>query len=159
VSDLHPWARAVVVDGRLTLNCWTPFLMSGGPTRGLLAPLRDRGVVLADLSCWESGGREELIVEWVPEGAGSDEALATIEGWARTVGYVRVWSPGRVLDLGDAAFAGGRAVVECPTCGLAWDDDSADFWAVVRSNGCFPRRCLVCNASLPQWEVRCPATP
>jgi hypothetical protein len=63
VADSSPWARAVIRDGRVTLNSWSSSLMTGGPVRAVLRPLLADGVVLADLaseSC--DDGRDELVV-------------------------------------------------------------------------------------------------
>jgi len=152
-TDLVPWARAVIRHGRITLNPWSPSLMSGGPARSVLARLRHAGTVIADLrSQLHDSGGEELIVEWVPAGAATAAAEAALLAWAERVGYVRIWLPDRVVDLADTLFAGGRAATTCPTCGLVWDDESADFWAMVRSQGFFPAACPVCNGSLPEWQ-------
>ena len=148
-----PWARAVIRDGRLTLNRWSPRLMSAGPVRQILAPLVEKGIVLADLFLIErADGGEDLRVAWVPDGAGSEAAADLLVDWAQTVGYRAVWLPDRWVDLGEVLFAGGRAAVVCPTCDARWDDAGEQFWSMVRSNGYFPASCPVCNGSLPEWE-------
>ena len=149
-----PWARAVVRDGRITLHEWRPGLMTGGPQRTVLAGLASRGVVLADLRCdmYEDGSLE-LRVEWIPAGVDPGAAAAAVVAWAEQVGYRRVWLPDRVVDLSDALFTGGRAEVTCPTCGLRWDDESPEFWAMVRGHGHFPDSCPACNGSLPEWDL------
>jgi hypothetical protein len=149
-----PFARAVIRDGRITLNPWRPGLLTGGPQRVVLAPLAERHVVMADLSCEPTDGvREELRVEWVPAGGGNAEAAARLEQWAERVGYARLWLPDRVVELQQELFTGGRAAVTCPTCSLSWDDESPHFWASVRTSGYFPGFCPACNGSLPEWEL------
>jgi hypothetical protein len=151
--EMAPWARAVIRKGRITLNAWTPNLMTGGPTRPLLARLRKTGTVLADLySDVRPDGTEELIVEWIPDTAGDAKAVVLLTDWASQVGYTRVWFPDSVVDLSDRLFSGGAAKTTCATCGLSWEDDSADFWAMVRTNGYFAACCPVCNGSLPEWQ-------
>ena len=148
--DPVPWARAVIRDGRITLNPWKPGLMTGGPDRPILAGLRTTGTMIADLAC---PAPEELVVRWIPDGSQEGAAAETLLRWAERTGYTRVWLPDRVVDLGDSLFSGGRAEITCPTCRLEWDDESPDFWATVRSNGFFPATCPVCNGSLPEWEL------
>ena len=149
-----PWARAVVRDGRITLNGWSPSLMTRGPARAVLLRSLPEGVVIADLtSDVRPDGREELIVRWVPDGRASDAARATVVGWAAVVGYRRVWLPDDVVDLGDAPSDAGRVATACPTCGAAWDDESPEFWLLVRSQGHFPGGCPICNGSLPEWTA------
>jgi hypothetical protein len=152
VDDLVPWARAVVRDGRITLNAWSPGLMSGGPTRAVLRRLLRRGVMLADLSAHAADdGREELIVRWIPDGRTCAPARAALLQWAELVGYRRVWLPQEVVDFSEALLPGGRAATSCPTCGAVWDDETPEFWAMVRGQGHFPGHCPICNGSLPEW--------
>jgi hypothetical protein len=49
-SDPAPFCRATLRGGRITLNAWEPGLVSGGPSRALLAELAEAGAVLADLT-------------------------------------------------------------------------------------------------------------
>jgi hypothetical protein len=153
VADFAPWARAVIRDGRVTLNPWSSSLMTGGPVRAVLRVLPADGVVLADLAS-EPGddGREELVVCWVPAGRSSPPAEAALLRWAERVGYRRVWLPDAVVDFSDSLPTGGRMGSRCPTCGAQWDDESPAFWAMVRSQGRFPGSCPICNGSLPEWE-------
>jgi hypothetical protein len=153
-----PWARAVIRNGTITLNPWSPELMSGGPQRTVLAPLARRGVALADLSSdVREDGTEELRVAWVPAGASGGAAADVLIAWAEQVGYRRVWLPDRVVDLTGRLSTGGRAAVTCPTCRLSWEDESPEFWTFVRCSGHFPATCPVCNGSLPEWRVVCDA--
>src|SRR4051794_4807693 len=107
--DRTPWTRAVLRDGRMTLNAWSPLLITGGPQRAVLERLADGGAVVADL--YEHAGETalELIVEWVFAGAGGAAAEAVLLAWAADVGYGRVWLPGRVVDLDVVPAAAGRA--------------------------------------------------
>ena len=152
VAERVPWARAVVRDGRVTLNPWSPSLVSGGPGRALLGGLPARGVAVADL-CSElrDDGREELIIRWLPDGAASGPARDALLDWAELVGYRRVWLPDEVVDLAGATTRLGRVATTCPTCGSRWDDESAEFWAMVLAQGHFPGQCPICNGSLPEW--------
>ena len=127
--------------------------MTGGPVRAVLRPLLADGVVLADLaseSC--DDGRDELVVRWVPAGRTSPAAEAALLRWADRVGYRRVWLPDAVVDFSESLPTGGRVESRCPTCGAQWDDESPEFWAMVRTQGCFPGSCPICNGSLPEWE-------
>jgi hypothetical protein len=152
-ADPTPWARAVVRDGRVTLNAWAPSLMTGGPVRAMLRELPADGVVIADLlSETRDDGREELIVRWVPDGRTSGPATAAVLRWAERVGYRRVWLPDAVVDFSGALPTAGRVATACPTCGACWDDESPEFWTMVRQQGCFPGHCPICNGSLPEWE-------
>jgi hypothetical protein len=153
-DQLMPWCRATIRDGSVTLNPWTPQLIRSGPVSMALERLHETGTALADLYAQGDPGDEELLVRYVGRtGTGaSDEALL---GWAGTVGYRRVWLPGRVEDLDVAAAdAGGLAETACRTCGLAWRDDTPEFWASVRQSGAFPGFCLACGSSLPEWTPR-----
>lgn len=155
-----PFARAVIRDGRITLNRWSPRLMTGGPLRQVLKRLAEQQVVVADLfTSVREDGAEDLRVRWVPENSGTTEARGVLAAWAEQVGYASVWLPDAWIEFPDRAFEGGRARVVCPTCSLEWDDDSTDFWATVRSCGYFPATCPVCNGSLPEWEVEPVAAP
>ena len=152
VADSTPWARAVVRDGRVTLTAWTHSLMSGGPVRALLQGL-STGVAIADLTSEPSDdGRDELVVRWIPAGRTSEQAAAALLRWAERVGYRRVWLPDAVVDFSDALPTGGRVESRCATCGACWDDESPEFWTMVRKQGCFPGHCPICNGSLPEWE-------
>jgi hypothetical protein len=73
-------------------------------------------------------------------------------GWGELVGYRRVWLPEEVVDFGDGRSSEGCAVTTCPTCGSTWDDESHEFWLMVRGQGYFPGHCPICNGSLPEWE-------
>ena len=150
----------MIRDGQITLNPWSPTLMTGGAQRAVLAQLAPVAVTLADLWCEPTRtGREELRVAWVPAGAGCREAALLLERWADRVGYTRLWLPDRVVELQQDLFNGGRAEVTCPTCALRWDDESPNFWSVVRSNAYFPACCPVCNGSLPEWELDTTGAP
>jgi hypothetical protein len=150
---LMPWCRATIAGDALTLNPWTPQLIRGGPAAMSLERLHATGVALADLYAEGEPGDEELFVRYVgrsPRTAATDAALLA---WARTVGYRRVWLPGRVVDLDVADAPVGPAETACPTCGLEWRDDTPEFWHGVRRAGAFPGYCLACGGSLPEWRV------
>lgn len=145
-----PFARATIAGGSVTLNAWAPGLISGGPARGLLERLPE-GTTLADLEIDRRPEGNELIVRFVtPARAEAEEALVA---WAQTVGYRRIWLPGRVVEPESDAGLAGRAAVECPTCGARWSDDSPDFIAATRDRGWFPAACCACGGSLPEWHA------
>jgi hypothetical protein len=152
-DQLQPWCRATIRDGALTLNPWTPQLVRTGPAAMALEALRDRGTALADLYAEGDPGDEELFVRYVAR-TRTQEADEALLAWAQVVGYRRVWLPGRVVDLDRVDEAvGGPAETTCGTCGLAWRDDTPEFWTQVRRVGAFPGFCLACGASLPEWRV------
>src|SRR3954447_8245825 len=131
--------------------------MTGGPQRAVLAPLVERGVVLADLtSDVFDDGTEELGVDSVPTHVTTEAAVEVLISWPDHVGYRRVWMPDRALNLQGRLFDGGRAHMMCPTCTSQCEDESADFWAMVRGNGFLPASCPVCNGSLLEWRVTAP---
>ena len=147
-----PWCRATIAGGTITLNPWTPALIRGGPAGMALAPLRERGIALADLTAEGEPYEEELFVRYVRQ-TRTPEADATLLAWAQTVGYLRVWLPDRVVALDRVSAELGVAEVSCRTCGLTWQDDGPDFWQCVRGAGAFPAFCLACGSSLPEWSV------
>jgi hypothetical protein len=152
LADRIPWARAVVRDGRVTLNDWNPRLLSRGPARAVLLRSLPEGVTVADLlSEPRADGREELVVRWIPDGRTSSAARAAISEWAALVGYARVWFPEAVVDFAEELPGAGRVETTCPTCGATWEDESAEFWLLVRGQGFFPGHCPICNASMPEW--------
>jgi hypothetical protein len=148
-----PFCRATVRGGRITLNIWEPGLVSGGPSRALLAEVAEAGAVLADLTIIDEQRARELVVAFVPDGSGTPEAERALLDWAHVVGYRRVWLPTRLVELGATLSPAGEAEVTCPTCGRNWADASPDFWALVRGCGYFPPSCPACNGSLPEWNV------
>jgi hypothetical protein len=152
-APLEPDFRATVVDGRLTLSDWQPFLLRGGPARSQLRSRRDAGVAIADLRRWRNDdGSGELCVEFV-SGGDRDRAERVLEGWALLAGYSRVWFPDRVVELDpDAVPAFPSVRTTCPTCDAGWDDEAPEFWRHVHASGCFPRVCPICGGELPQWE-------
>lgn len=143
----RPTCRATVRDGGITLNRWTPRLFAGGPE---LAAHATVDAALADLHVLDEG--DELVVEPVERTLWEAGASEVVLAWARTVGFRRVWLPGRVVDLEPPVELPG-AVVVCPTCGARWDDDAPAFWHLVRAAGAFPGSCRICGGSLPEWEV------
>ena len=76
--------------------------------------------------------------------------------WAANVGYQRVWLPDGPIDLDPNGVV--PAAVTCPTCGLCWEDGSAEFWEIVLEDGHFPAYYLGCGGSLPEWQVASSAT-
>jgi hypothetical protein len=154
---LLPWCRATIAGDAVTLNPWTAQLVRGGPAAMSLERLHDTGVALADLFADGEPGEEEVIVRYVAQSPRSAATDAALVAWAQTVGYRRVWLPGRVADLDVAAAPLGTAETACPTCGLTWRDDTPEFWRSVRHAGAFPGFCLACGGSLPEWRVVEPA--
>ena len=148
----NPWCRATLAAGAVTLNPWSPALIRGGPAAMSLERLAERGVALADLFAEGDPGDEELFVRYVAR-LRTDESDATLLDWARTVGYLRVWFPDRVVDLDPCEARRGLAETTCTTCGLEWRDDTDAFWNCVLTGGAFPGSCLACGASLPEWRV------
>jgi hypothetical protein len=140
-----PTCRATIRDGLVTLNPWSPCQFGHGPVPAGFATIT---AALADLRMHG----DELLVTPVPRTPWNESAEEVILRWAPNVGYRRVWLPDRVVDF-DAPAPLRRALVDCPTCGARWDDESARFWERVRGNGWFPGRCLACGGSLPEWSV------
>ena len=140
-----PTCRATIRDGLVTLNPWSPSLLGEGPGA---TGFRTLTSALADLVIDD----DEVIVTPVPRAPWDAEAEEALLRWAPTVGYTRVWLPGRVVDFSEPAPL-GRAIVDCPSCGAQWEDGSAHFWARVRANGWFPARCPACGGSLPEWTT------
>lgn len=142
----HPFCRACIRGGRVTLNAWTPRLIRGGPAamqmRSVKAALVDLFVVNED----------ELIVKPVARSRFTAEDAEAITDWARRVGYSRVWLPDDVINLSGEP-AGGNAKVRCRSCGARWEDCTHDFWLRVRESGHFPGSCPACGDSLPEWDV------
>jgi hypothetical protein len=143
-----PFARATVTRRRITLNCWRPGLIDGGPRGAVLRQGRTQRV-LADLTCLDDG---ELLVTFVPRDGATDWARDALLDWAALVGHRRIWLDDRVVDNAQPAVV-GRARVRCPTCGARWEDERPEFWDSVRDSGWFPPSCLACGGSLPEWEL------
>jgi hypothetical protein len=101
---------------------------------------------------------DELIVEAVSGSSLRDEHVEILIGWARTVGYERIWLPDRVVDIEAEPAIVGVAKVNCRTCGALWQDSSTDFWLKVRDNGFFPASCPACGDSLPEMTVEAERT-
>lgn len=143
-----PTQRAVVRDGRVTVLMLLPCLLSG-PVAG--AAFRERaadGVTVADLTPVGDG---ELVVDLLADGGGA-RARRALERWAASVGYERIWFPGRVRDLATTAVA-RVARVQCPSCGHRYDEHRQAFWLAVHAARQFPSYCLLCGHDLPQWSV------
>lgn len=150
-----PTVRATIRAGRITLNAWTPWLITGGPARVHLDRALRAGIALADLTMLAPG---EIGVEWVPEEAGTREAERVLLRWAAGIGHTRVWLPDRVEDLKPVPPE-GRARVTCPTCASRFRDSGRRFWEGVRESGWFPGGCPGCGGSLPEWTVAPAPTP
>lgn len=146
----RPLCRATITARSVTLNPWSPGLLHAGPAAMNLRRLRDAGVLLADL--FVCGEDDELVVTPVPGLTVRDDHAGAVLAWARRTGYGRVWLPDEVVELpGEVPAA--RAHVECPTCGLEWEDESVRFWESVSRDHLFPAYCVACGGSLPEWEV------
>jgi len=141
-----PCCRAAIRAGVITLNAWTPRLVRCGPAPAAVATVT---AALADLRATDG----ELIVSPVAHTLWGADAESALLAWAQTVGYERVWLPGRVVALDAGQTELGAASVSCPTCGAGWHDEGVEFWRFVLGRGVFPARCLVCGGSLPQWSV------
>jgi hypothetical protein len=158
-DQLMPWCRATITSDGITLNPWNPQLIRGGPAAMALERLHDSGVALADLYAEGEPGDEELFVRYVAR-TGTEQSDETVLMWAQTVGYRRVWLADRVVDCERTdARVGGLAETTCRTCGLAWRDDTPEFWSTVRQAGAFPAFCLACGASLPEWRATAVKAP
>jgi hypothetical protein len=127
-------------------------MISGGPAAMQLGRVR---ASLLDFYITES---DELIVEAVSGSSLRDEHVEILIGWARTVGYERIWLPDRVVDIEAEPAIVGVAKVNCRTCGALWQDSSTDFWLKVRDNGFFPASCPACGDSLPEMTVEAERT-
>jgi hypothetical protein len=149
----HPWARATIARGTVTLNPWYPALLRGGPAGMALGRLARRGVALADLTAEGEPYQEELLVRYVGA-TRTPEADAALLDWAQLVGYRRVWLPDRVADLDPVEPDLGAAETACRTCRSTWRDEGPEFWDGVRHAGAFPSFCPACGSSLPEWRVR-----
>lgn len=148
MTDDFPFARAVLRDGTLTLHRWMPQLITGGPAAGALDRVE---ATLLDLTRLPE---DELLVALVTPTElrpGDEDALLR---WAHAVGYRRVWLPDAVAEIDQSLPVLDRAHVRCRGCGAAWDDGRLEFWETVRERGSFPRGCLACGGTLPQWEPR-----
>ena len=122
-------------------------MISGGPAAMQLGRVR---ASLLDFYITES---DELIVEPVSGSSLKEEHVEILVGWARTVGYERIWLPNQVIDIEAEPAIVGVAKVNCRTCGAHWQDSSTDFWLKVRDNGFFPASCPACGDSLPEMTV------
>ena len=149
-----PVCRATIVGTTITLNQWSPSLMSGGPSRAVLRTVATDGTCLVDLAFETDDDGRSLIVTAVPgHDLDTDQRHAIIE-WATATGYRRVWFDDDVIEIDLAAVEPGTpAACDCPTCHARWDDDSHTFWTAVRSRGHFPGSCPACGGSLPEWDV------
>jgi hypothetical protein len=127
-------------------------MISSGPAAMQLGRVR---ASLLDFYITES---DELIVEAVSGSSLRDEHVEILIGWARTVGYERIWLPDRVVDIEAEPAIVGVAKVNCRTCGALWQDSSTDFWLKVRDNGFFPASCPACGDSLPEMTVEAERT-
>lgn len=149
-----PRCRATINHGTIvTLTEWAPWLVEDGSDGALLDDVAERGIVLADLTIVAGEDGRELIVRFIPEGAGTEEAVDALLDWAATVGYRRVWLPDRVVDVADALVPAGPVQSTCRNCYTTWEDSSPGFWLLVRRAGRFPSICRVCGHSLAEWQV------
>lgn len=145
-----PDFRATVLRGGVRLVDWGPWLADGGPM-GMHFRRLSAGVAIADLTVLRDA--DETATEIVVEFRRGDSALvrATLERWAASVGYRRLWFPDALVHLDPAA--GGTAATRCTCCRATWCDDDHDFWLSVRKSGRFPTLCPLCGSDLPQWEA------
>ncbi len=84
----------------------------------------------------------------------SPGARHALGGWAREVGYRRVWLPDDVVELPGPAPVEEVADVRCTGCRGVLCDTGEHFWEHVRASGRFPTACPLCGCDLPQWRVR-----
>ena len=147
MTKSRPFVRACIRKGQITLNRWSPALITGGPAAMQIGRVR---ASLVDLYVTES---DELIAEPVSGSSLGDAEGEMLIEWARSVGYERIWLPDNVVELDANPADVGLARVNCRTCGARWEDASADFWLKVRDNGYFPGSCPACGDSLPEWTV------
>jgi hypothetical protein len=149
--DDTPDYRLCVRRGTVRAIDWTPWLAAGGPMAMLLAARGRAGVAIADLTVVRDG---DIVIEAIVRfltGDGAD-ARAAIAGWARDVGYRRLWLPDDLLELPGPAE--GTAETRCSGCAARFADEAPGFWASVRASGRFPAMCPLCGGDLPQWRVR-----
>ncbi len=140
-----PMCRATLRAGQLSLNPWTPALLNGGPATAWVANLP---VALVDVY---AGADDELIVSRVPGSRWDEKTAETLLEWAAGVGYRVVWLPDRVVAVDPSASVGRLVGAVCSTCGACWADETPEFWVRVRARHGFPRLCLACGGSLPEW--------
>jgi hypothetical protein len=150
-TDDLPWCRATIARGTVTLNPWSPALITRGPASMVFEDLAETAI--ADLRTLGDDD-SELLVRFVSRSPRPACAIDTLVAWAGTVGYRRIWLADRVVDLDVPDRELGLAEVTCPTCGLEWRDDTPEFWGHVHRAGAFPGFCMACGGSLPEWEVR-----
>jgi hypothetical protein len=149
-----PCCRATITQGTIvTLTEWLPWLVEDGPYRELLDDVSQRGIVLADLTIVAGDRGRELIVRFIPDGPGTDEAADALLDWAGTVGHRRVWLPDRVVDVAESLVPAEPVESTCRNCYTTWEDSSASFWLIVRRHGRFPSICIVCGHPLAEWQV------
>ncbi len=149
-----PSWRATIRRGRLMLTSWAPFLITGGPLGTLFPARRRAGVAIADLT---NVGEGELAVRYWSPGPDRAEADGVLIGWARDVGYRRLWMDDRVIELEPDPERLQEASVSCPTCRAGWSDATPEFWLTVRNAKTFPKWCPLCGCELPSWTVKAAA--
>ena len=122
----EPQYRATIRNGSVLLTHWAPWLAAGGPWNELLAARKRAGVAIADLTL--TGQDEgEVIVTFLSEGRDRAAAEETLCGWARDVGFRRVWLPDRMVSLHDPFDPCAHAEVRCRICGARWHDSAPGF--------------------------------
>jgi len=161
VDRPEPSYRATIRGGKLMLTGWAPWLISGGPV-GHLLPARGRaGVTIADLTI-HGADEDELSVRFFVRAEPTEAADEILIGWARQVGYRRLWLPDRLVTLERDPEIITRAKVRCGVCRAKWSDASPEFWLVVHQARAFPRFCPACGCEMPQWTTeptRNPGSP
>ena len=149
MSD-RPDFRLTVRRGTVLAVDWNPWLVRSGPMTTMLHARGRAGAAIADVTVLhEDDVATEAVVHFL---AGDRfEARSAITGWARDVGYRRLWLPDEVVELPGPAEA--EAETRCRGCGVRLCDGGREFWRQVRMVGRFPCGCPLCGADLPQWRV------
>jgi hypothetical protein len=147
----RPDFRLTIRDDTVLAVDWHPWLPRSGPMMTMVHDRGRVGVAIADVTVLhEHGVATEALVRFL--GAEGPEARSALTGWARDVGYRRVWLPGDVVELPGPVEE--EAETRCRGCGVRLRDGGPEFWQQVRMIGRFPSGCPLCGADLPQWRVR-----
>src|SRR5436190_17930977 len=97
MPDSPDFRLAIRRDAVLAID-WHPWLVDGGPMTTMLRERARAGVAIADLTVIrEDDVAAEAVIRFL---AGDrPETRQAIAGWAKDIGYRRLWLPGEVVDL------------------------------------------------------------
>jgi hypothetical protein len=146
-----PQFRLAILGRQITLSRWGPAL-AGLPMVSQLKALTESEADYADLRFIGDPGKRELLITFAG-GTPKDASRAVLADWAATVGATRVWLLDELLDPRGDVPADAKAVVRYLSCGVEITATGEYFWHRVRAAGCFPSRCAMCGATVPQMRL------